>query len=108
MQNNPQITMDQAFNYAANLLVKDEQTPSQVKKMLVAQGIDEHTAGVIVTNVENQISKAKKARANKDMLFGGLWMVGGTVLTIADIGAIFWGAIVFGLIQFIRGVANAA
>jgi hypothetical protein len=46
------------------------------------------------------------SRASRDMLFGALWCIGGTVLTLANTGYIFWGAIVFGGVQFIRGLIN--
>jgi hypothetical protein len=45
-------------------------------------------------------------RANKDMLYGALWCIGGIIATISDLGYIFWGAIVFGAIQFFRGLLN--
>jgi len=38
------------------------------------------------------------------MIFGALWCIGGTVATITDIGYIFWGAILFGAIQFFETV----
>ena len=57
--------------------------------------------------MEAQI-QAEKDKANKDMLYGALWCIGGTVLTIADIGFIFWGAIVFGAVQFVRGAIAAS
>lgn len=41
------------------------------------------------------------------MLFGALWCIGGIVATATDIGLIFWGAIVFGAIQFIKGLINS-
>ena len=41
------------------------------------------------------------------MKYGALWCVGGIVGTAALIGFIFWGAILFGGIQFFKGVANA-
>lgn len=47
-----------------------------------------------------------KSRAKKDMLYGALWCVGGLVATAANIGFIFWGAIIFGGFQFIKGVYN--
>ncbi len=59
-----------------------------------------------IGNYLTQLQAAKKEKAQKDMLFGGLWCVGGIVATVADIGYIFWGAIVFGGIQFFRGLAN--
>jgi hypothetical protein len=40
------------------------------------------------------------------MIFGALWCIGGTVLTISNTGYIFWGAIVFGGIQFFKGLAT--
>ncbi|PCJ66475.1 MAG: hypothetical protein COA58_06775 [Bacteroidetes bacterium] len=39
-----------------------------------------------------------------DMLWGAVWCVGGIVATVADVGYIFWGAIIFGGIQFVRGL----
>lgn len=40
------------------------------------------------------------------MLYGALWCVGGLALTLANVGFIFWGAIIFGGVQFFKGVAN--
>ena len=53
------------------------------------------------------IQDVKKEGANKDMLYGALWCIGGIVATVADFGFIFWGAIVFGAIQFIKGATNS-
>jgi hypothetical protein len=75
--------------------------------MLVEKGMDLESASVVVGNLEKQIKDAKKKGANKDMLYGALWCIGGTVATIADIGYIFWGAIVFGAFQFIKGAVNS-
>jgi hypothetical protein len=52
------------------------------------------------------MNDAKKERANKDMLYGALWCIGGIVATVADFGYIFWGAIIFGAIQFLKGAFN--
>jgi len=48
----------------------------------------------------------EKENAKKDMLYGALWCGGGTIATLAHIGFIFWGAIVFGAFQFLRGFFN--
>lgn len=53
------------------------------------------------------VDHAKNEDAKKDMLYGTLWCVGGIIATSANLGYIFWGAIVFGGIQFIKGVANS-
>lgn len=48
------------------------------------------------------------ASGTKDIIFGGLWLLGGLIFTIADTGYIFYGAIIFGGIQMIGGIAKAA
>ena len=58
-------------------------------------------------DMESLYEEERKKQANKDMMYGALWCVGGLVATMADIGAIFWGAIVFGGIQFFKGLINS-
>ena len=94
------------YNHAVELLIQQRQSPEQAIQSLVTTGICESEATKVVEDLNKQISTAKKKRAEKDMLYGGLWCVGGTIATLADIGFIFWGAIVFGGIQFFRGVIN--
>lgn len=106
-QNESEKAVNEIYNYAAELMVNHKKGPEQTKGILVEQGLDEESAAVVVANVEDQIRAAKKERANKDMLYGALWCAGGTIATLADIGFIFWGAIVFGGIQFFKGLANA-
>jgi hypothetical protein len=65
-----------------------------------------------IISVQNEINEqeyisAKKEQAEKDMLYGALWCVGGIIATAAHIGFIFWGAILFGGIQFFRGLFNS-
>ena len=102
-----QEAINQIYNYAANLLVTQKKNNYEVKQALIEKGLDENSADIVVENLNNQIATAKKERANKDMLYGALWCVGGIVATAAHIGFIFWGAIVFGGIQFFKGVLNA-
>ncbi|WP_439629897.1 hypothetical protein [Gemmata sp.] len=62
--------------------------------------------------------RAAKAQADKDVVHGALWMVGGLVVTGATYLAaaargegtylLAWGAIVFGGIQFLSGLARSA
>ena len=56
---------------------------------------------------EEQIKNENKENSNKNMIYGALWCVGGIVATVSDIGYIFWGAILFGGIQFFNGMTNA-
>jgi hypothetical protein len=53
------------------------------------------------------MNNSNKDSANKDILYGALWCIGGIIGTLAEIGFIFWGAIVFGGIQFLQGLNNS-
>lgn len=94
------------FNFTADLIVNQGKSAEQAKAALVEKGLSDSAAYTIVSNIEDQISDAKKEQAKKDMLYGALWCVGGTVATLANIGFIFWGAILFGGIQFFKGLIN--
>lgn len=96
--------MNQILEHAAELMVKDKKGSDEVKNILVEEGLDKEIATTVVKSLEVQIKEAKKSRAQKDMLYGALWCVGGIIATVAGIGFIFWGAILFGGIQFFRGV----
>jgi len=101
-----QETVNQVYEYAANQLVNGGRSAAEVEQLLQDRGLDAASAGIVVSNLQAQIKDAKNSQAKKDMLYGALWCVGGTALTIADVGFIFWGAIIFGGIQFFKGVAN--
>jgi hypothetical protein len=94
------------YQYAANLLADGTKSGADVERLLMLKGMAADEASAIVRELENPVEDAKKAQAKKDMLHGGLWCVGGLALTMADVGFVFWGAILFGGIQFIKGVTN--
>jgi len=104
-QTSQQPTAD-TYRYAATLYQCGKNS-YEVKTELLSKGFSEEDASSIADNMEQQVIAAKKSKANKDMLYGGLWFAGGLILTLAHTGFIFWGAIVFGAIQFFRGVANS-
>lgn len=99
--------VQEIYKYAANLMTEGNRSKLEVKQLLAQQGLDEASASSVVNNLAIQISDAKKKRAQKDMLYGALWCIGGIIATAANIGFIFWGAIVFGAIQFIKGAASS-
>ena len=107
LNDNPKETVNQIYDYAANLLVNEKRSATETKDALIAKVLDAESATVVVSNLEKQIKDAKKEGANKDMIYGALWFIGGIVATVADFGYIFWGAIVFGAIQFIKGAVNS-
>jgi hypothetical protein len=97
------VDINEMYQYATNLLIAG-QNSYEVKTALLARGLDEGNADYIVQDLEQKISDARQGKAKKDMLYGALWCGGGLLLTLAHIGFIFWGAIVFGGIQFFRGI----
>jgi len=104
---NRQEATDQLYNFAANLLVNEDKSSYEVKALLIEKGLSIENAAFIVNTLEEQIDEAKREKAKKDMLYGALWCIGGTALTFANVGFIFWGAILFGGIQFFRGLINS-
>lgn len=99
--------VNRIYDYAANLFVNEKKTSHEVTKILIENGLDEKDALIVVGNLVMQIKEAKKENAKKDILYGALWCVGGIVLTISGVGFIFWGAIIFGGYQFLKGVINS-
>jgi alcohol dehydrogenase class IV len=99
--------VNQVYDYAANLLFNEKRSAAETIDALIEQGLNEESASIVVSNLEKQIKDVKKEGANKDMLHGALWCIGGIAATAADLGFIFWGAIVFGAVQFFKGVANS-
>ena len=99
---------DYLYQYAANLLANGNKSGADVERLLMLKGLAADEASAIVRELENEnpIQNTQKAQAKKDMLHGGLWCIGGLALTLADVGFVFWGAILFGGIQFIKGVTN--
>ena len=67
---NQQEAVNQIYEYAANLLINQKKSLTETKNVLIAQGLDEESASVVVSNLEQQIKDAKKEGANKDMLYG--------------------------------------
>jgi len=61
------------------------------KEVFIDEGFDEET----------------DEHPKQDMLYGALLFVGGIVLTVCDIGYIFWGAIVYGGYLFLKGFSKS-
>lgn len=109
MENNEtsaQSAVNEFYNLSANMLVNEKKSTKDVQLALVGRGLSESAAFTIVNNLEVEIKNARKDAGKKDMLYGALWCIGGTVATVANIGFIFWGAILFGGIQFVKGAIN--
>jgi hypothetical protein len=100
-------------------------SPDRVLKDLEKAGLPPHLAASVRDEMAGAVAQAaqdpevRRTLASKyarHMLYGVLWTVGGTVATVLGYQAasdggtymIFWGAIVFGIIDFARGLAGWA
>ncbi|NJN78960.1 MAG: hypothetical protein HC803_12100 [Saprospiraceae bacterium] len=95
-----QEALQQIYDYAANLMFNEKKSERETRKQLVDNGVESKLANAIV----NQVGEEKQKAANKDMIWGAIWCVGGIIATLSNLGYVFWGAIAFGGFQFFRGV----
>jgi len=107
------MSYDQNYAFAANLMLHQDKNTYEVRTALMNRGMEENEAILMAESIESEINSAHKAKANKDMLWGAVWCVGGIIVTAATYSAasngggkyfVAWGAILFGGIQFVRGV----
>jgi hypothetical protein len=78
--------------------------------------LDADSAAEVVDRLKQAQAGARRIAAKNNMFYGALWCIGGIVVTAFTYQAasnagggkyvIAWGAIVFGGIQFLRGVAQ--
>jgi hypothetical protein len=102
------------YDFAADELAGGA-TASEVRGMLRQRGLDGNTAAHIVASFTNTGSAERKAGV-RSMLFGAMWCIGGTVVTVATYGAaqeggryvIAYGAIIAGVAQFFRGLIQVS
>lgn len=98
--------VQERYDYATNMLMYGGKNAMEVKTGLLERGVDEQTADSVIAEVEVLIRTARKKKSQKNMLYGALWCIGGIALTVAHVGLIFWGAIIFGGLQFFRGFSG--
>lgn len=98
------------YDQAKYLVNVRKKSPQDAVNDLVAEGLDEESAIKMVNYASGAGANAEDNGGEsgvKDMLIGDFFCVVGTIATVADIGYIFWGAIVFGGIQFIKGLSKS-
>jgi hypothetical protein len=105
------------YSFAAELM-RNGTAPAEIEKKLVEQGLDAESAATVVDNLKQARAKALKEAGQKNMLFGALWCIGGIAVTAITYQAaagggggsyvVAWGAILFGAIQFFRGLAQSS
>jgi len=103
------------YGYAAEL-AKAKLTRPEIESKLVDKGLDQESAAVVVDNLFKARSKFMKEAGRKNMLYGALWCAGGAIVTMVTYDSaskgggrtiVAWGAILFGAIQFFRGLVQS-
>lgn len=99
------------YFHVHELLLHQKKNVQEATLSLVGKGLDQETAEAFVLNVQSSIAQNKNTSkqrnrnsAYKSIFFGLFWMILGIVLTLSNLGAIFYGAILVGLVQFIYGI----
>tara|TARA_B100000609_G_C17140062_1_gene395040 strand:- start:472 stop:840 length:369 start_codon:yes stop_codon:yes gene_type:complete len=95
--------------------MKNGASPAQIREMLIEKGLEPEAAAIVVSNLASARTQAIQGAGKKDMLFGALWCVGGIVVTVGTMSTasgggtyvVAWGAILFGGIQFVRGLIQS-
>jgi uncharacterized membrane protein YiaA len=104
------------YGYAASLLGQGK-TEWQVEEALVAKGITKEAAAMVVSNLAKVRTNASRQSAIRLMGIGGVVCILGIIITVGSYSAaassssggsyvVAWGAIVFGAIQFVRGLSR--
>lgn len=82
----------------------------KIVEELVQGGWTKESATQYVFDLELQFKQSPEGRQRlasnykRHMLYGVLWIAGGVIATMAFPGWIFWGAVVFGLYDFFKGL----
>jgi hypothetical protein len=100
------------YAYAGSLM-KANVSDDEIRGKLTEKGVNAEAANVVIRNLH----QAKRKVAQKDMLIGAGFCIVGLIITIATYTTaassrgggtyvIAWGAIIFGALQFFRGLAR--
>lgn len=104
--------VNQIYGFTADMLYNQKKSIEETKAALIENGLRAEDADVVIANLQNQYKQEKREAGNKNMLYGALWCVGGLLVTILTYSAasdggtyvVAWGAVIFGAIQFFKGV----
>ena len=115
-QNQTLQATQETYNYAAQMLVTQKKSAQDVKNILIQQGYSHEAANTVVDALVKTIADNGKKRASSDMKIGAAICIIGIVITVVTYdmaknkgGTYFvaYGAIIFGAIQFLRGLFNS-
>jgi hypothetical protein len=107
--------MKEVFNHAAEMM-SNGAANEKIKSDLMERGLNAEVAETVVSSLVGAHRDAKQEQGKKNMLYGALWCVGGTAITIGTYAAasgggtyvVTYGAIVIGAFQFFQGIYQYA
>jgi hypothetical protein len=113
----PEVAAEAVYGFAAEQLGRGVST-SGIARELADRGLDPETATVVVRRLEQAQSEANRQAGQRNMIIGAIVCCVGVAITAltfrsaANNGggqiAFAWGAILFGAIQFLRGLSQSA
>ena len=92
------------YDEAWSLLAEDGKSSEETIVALVARGHNEARAREVVAEALVHLQSQPSDQNDNQVLYGALWFFGGLVLTIADTGYIWWGAMLYGVYKMFRGM----
>jgi hypothetical protein len=101
------------YTFAAEQM-KNGVSAERIQSILEEKGLDRKVAAAVVGNLRRTRYNLNQKAGRRNMIVGGLWCVGGILVTAITYSAasgggtyiITWGAIIFGAIQFFRGLSQ--
>jgi hypothetical protein len=111
----PEQAAEAAYGIAAAQVLRGGD-PSEIRASLTQRGLDAEAAATVVDQLRLARAQARQVAAKQNMFYGAFWCAGGIAVTVvtyqfaAGVGGgtfiIAWGAVLFGAIQFVRGLAQ--
>jgi hypothetical protein len=110
---NPTYNPQEIYEYAVSLKNAD-MTESAIVENLMRRGLSEPEANAVIQKIFAHRKKDNRAEGKRNMIVGGLWLVGGIAVTVFTYNSarsggsyvITWGPMIFGGIQFFRGLGQ--
>lgn len=111
-----QQVLQAVYGYAAEMM-RTGATDYQIEKALMERGLSAEAAAVVVANLAKMRHDTVRSAALRNMAIGGIICIIGLLITFVSYSAaasspnggsyiVTWGAVVFGGIQFFRGLSQ--
>lgn len=105
---------NEVYEYAGNLMFEQKKDNDETRRLLMERGLAVEDADRVIAELRAQWRQVEIKAGNKNMLYGALWFAGGAAVTIGSYMAaedggryvLAWGAVIFGAIQFLKGLSQ--